>query len=75
MADQHAFRTIAFPAISTGAYGFPIERATRIAIQEVKTFLERNTSIEKVLFVGFTKRDCECYRKVFGEIFGSSRRD
>ena len=41
LAEQHGIRTIAFPSISTGAYGFPMERAARIAVRETKAFLER----------------------------------
>jgi O-acetyl-ADP-ribose deacetylase (regulator of RNase III) len=47
-------KTIAFPAISTGAYGFPLERATRIAMEETHKFLETNPPIEKIIFVCFT---------------------
>ena len=53
LAAQHNLHTIAFPAISTGAYGFPLEQATRIAVTEVKKFLEQDTSIEEVIFVCF----------------------
>jgi O-acetyl-ADP-ribose deacetylase (regulator of RNase III) len=55
LAEQRGIRTIAFPSISTGAYGFPMERATRIAVRETKEFLERNTSVEKVRLVCFGK--------------------
>src|SRR5437763_12233734 len=47
LAEQNGVKTIAFPSISTGAYGFPMERATRIAVTEIKNVLERNSSIEK----------------------------
>ena len=67
LAEQHGIRTIAFPAISTGAYGFPLERATRIAIAEVRRFLETNRSIEKVIFVCFGKRAYECYLNALRE--------
>jgi O-acetyl-ADP-ribose deacetylase (regulator of RNase III) len=40
LAASHGIRTIAFPAISTGAYGFPVERATRVAVTEVRSALE-----------------------------------
>ena len=53
LVEQHGIRSIAFPSISTGAYGFPMERAARIAVRETKTFLERNTSVEKVRLVCF----------------------
>ncbi len=55
LVEQHGLRTIAFPSISTGAYGFPMERAARIAAREAKAFLERNQKAEKVLLVCFGK--------------------
>jgi O-acetyl-ADP-ribose deacetylase (regulator of RNase III) len=64
LAAQHNLRTIAFPAISTGAYDFPLERATRIAVTEVKKFLERDTSMEEVIFVCFGSAAYEVYRAV-----------
>ncbi|HOX56281.1 MAG TPA: O-acetyl-ADP-ribose deacetylase [Candidatus Paceibacterota bacterium] len=53
LAVQKGIRTIAFPSISTGAYGFPRERAAHIAVRETKQFLEGNPSIERVLLVCF----------------------
>jgi len=47
LAEQNEIRTIAFPAISTGAFSFPLERATRIAVTQVKNFLEIHTSVEQ----------------------------
>ena len=66
LAVQHGIKTIAFPCISTGAYRFPFERATRIAVSEVGEFLEREKSIEKIIFVCFLKGDYEGYQKVLG---------
>ena len=54
-------RTVAFPAISTGVYGFPFARATAIAVREVRSFLEKNPSLEKVVFVCFGQEAYECY--------------
>ena len=67
VAVQNDARSLAFPAISTGIYGFPLERATRIAVREVRAFLEKNPSIEKVLFVCFDSRTSDCYRRVLTE--------
>ncbi len=53
LAVRQGIRTIAFPAISTGVYGFPLERATQIAITEVKNFLAQDRTIEQVRFVCF----------------------
>lgn len=62
IAVEHKIRTIAFPAISTGVYSFPIERATKIAINTVKNFLLNDMTIEKVIFVCFSKNDYEVYK-------------
>jgi O-acetyl-ADP-ribose deacetylase (regulator of RNase III) len=53
LAVENGIKTIAFPSISTGVYHFPLERATKIAVDEVKKFLDKNESIEKVVFVCF----------------------
>jgi O-acetyl-ADP-ribose deacetylase (regulator of RNase III) len=67
LAIQHGIRAIAFPSISTGAYGYPIELASRIAVAEVKAFLEQNPAIEKVVFVCFSKADYNCYASALKE--------
>lgn len=64
LAEQQQARTIAFPAISTGAYGFPMDRAARIALREIKSFLERSTAIEKVLLVCYGNDASEIHRRV-----------
>ncbi|MGA2610481.1 MAG: O-acetyl-ADP-ribose deacetylase [Terriglobia bacterium] len=61
LAVEMGIRTIAFPAISTGVYGFPLERATAIAVSEVRSFLEKNPSLEKMVFVCFDEYTYECY--------------
>jgi len=67
VAVQNGVRNLAFPAISTGVYGFPLERATRIAVREVRAFLEKNPAVEKVLFVCFDRRTRECYQRILAE--------
>lgn len=64
LAEQNGVKTIAFPSISTGVYGFPFERAAGIAVKEVKEFLEENSSIEKVIFVCFSHGDYATYGKL-----------
>jgi len=56
LARQHDVRTIAFPAISTGAYGFPLDRAATIAATEIGRFLQNNHQPEKVILVCFGDR-------------------
>ncbi len=68
LAERHDIRTLAFPSISTGAYGFPMDRAARIALTETKKFLEKNTSVEKVLLVCFGKAALEIYQAALKEI-------
>jgi O-acetyl-ADP-ribose deacetylase len=60
LAREHNLRTIAFPAISTGAYGFPIDRAARIAVREMQRGLEENPQFERVVAVCF---DRDVYRQ------------
>ncbi|MGP8128772.1 MAG: O-acetyl-ADP-ribose deacetylase [Candidatus Bathyarchaeia archaeon] len=64
LAEQNAIRTIAFPSISTGAYGFPIERAARIAVSTVRECLARMSEVQIVLFVCFSQSDYDVYREV-----------
>ena len=67
LAERHNVRTVAFPAISTGAYRFPMERATGIAVHETALFLEHNESIEKVSFVCFNQRASHAYKAALSE--------
>ena len=67
LAGQKGVRTIAFPSISTGAYGFPMEKAARIAITEIRKFLERNSSMEKVVLVCFGKSAFDVHRNAVAE--------
>jgi O-acetyl-ADP-ribose deacetylase len=68
LAEKHGIRTIAFPAISTGVYGFPMARAARLAVNEVKDFLERNASVEKVALVCFDKPTHDVFTKALEQI-------
>ncbi len=63
LAIQHALCTIAFPGISTGAYRFPLERATRIAVAETRSALREAQAIEKVVFVCFSQDAYETYQR------------
>ena len=53
LARQHGVKSIAFPAISTGVYGFPPDRAARIAVQTVKRSVEDDPALERVIFACF----------------------
>jgi O-acetyl-ADP-ribose deacetylase (regulator of RNase III) len=62
LAAENHVKTIAFPSISTGAYGFPIERAARIAVTTVAEYLDSLRVIEKAIFVCFSKNDYNVYQ-------------
>ena len=64
VAVENGLRTIAFPAISTGVYGYPVDRACRIAVDTVLDFLKAHKGIEKVVFVCFSEGDLAAYQKV-----------
>jgi O-acetyl-ADP-ribose deacetylase (regulator of RNase III) len=65
LADERAVRTISFPAISTGIYGYPQKAAAEIAIREVRLHLERpDTTVEQVIFVLYGKAAYEVYREI-----------
>jgi len=69
LAVSKGLKTVAFPSISTGAYGYPIEKACKIALKTVKEFLEKEDKLDEVVFVLFTQKDLEIYEKTVKEIF------
>ena len=71
LAVSKGLKTVAFPSISTGAYGYPIEKACRVALTTVKEFLEKENQLEKVVLVLFSRRDFEIYIEAAREILGN----
>jgi O-acetyl-ADP-ribose deacetylase len=67
LAAEYGLRSIAFPSISTGAYGYPIDRAARVAVDTVGAFFERPGSVELVRFVCFSAGDLEVYRTLLAQ--------
>lgn len=68
MAEERGCRTISFPAISTGVYGYPPEEAARIALGEVRRFLEeRAAAVKEVIFVQFGEAAYRIYERLLGE--------
>jgi O-acetyl-ADP-ribose deacetylase len=63
LAREHDLRTLAFPAISCGVYRFPVERAVEIAVRETHAELERNQSLESVIFVCFDEQVYSSYQR------------
>ena len=64
LAAERGLRSIAFPSISTGAYGYPIARAAEIAVATVRDELRKPTSLEFVRFVCFSAADLAVYRRL-----------
>ncbi len=69
-AKEKGIKTIAFPSISTGAYGFPLERATEIALKETKKFLATDKTLTRVVFVCFGEKVLNAYKTAATRIFG-----
>lgn len=67
LAEQYKIESIAFPAISTGVYRFPVERASKIAVSEVNKFLD-NRTIKRVIFVCFGQSTYDTYLQAMQEI-------
>ena len=61
LAVQNGVRSIAFPAISCGVYGYPIDQATAIAVREAASFLDGEDGIERVIFCAFGTEIFEAY--------------
>lgn len=68
LVKEQGIRSVAFPSISTGAYGFPLERAADIALAEVRKFLESDSSVENVLLVCFGRHAYDCYVRALRRI-------
>lgn len=64
IAAEHGAHTIAFPCISTGVYGYPVELAARIAVETINSSLTEIESIREVIFCCFSDRDAAVYRKL-----------
>jgi O-acetyl-ADP-ribose deacetylase (regulator of RNase III) len=68
LAESHGIKSIAFPSISTGAYGYPIAEAARIALTTVIEHLKGQTGIEQVNFVLFSHADFQTYASLLKEL-------
>jgi len=70
VAHENGLTSIAFPAISAGIYGYPMEKACEIALTETKKALEKYPEIERVVFALFSADAMAVYRATFGRLFG-----
>ncbi len=72
LASQHGIRSLAFPAISTGAYGYPMNEAAKIALRTTIDYLKAHPEIELVRFVLFGQRAYEVYEAALREIMAEA---
>lgn len=68
LAEKSGVRTIAFPAISCGVYGYPIAEAAQLSIATVTEFLKSHDSLLKVYFVLFSEKDTATYKTILPEL-------
>ena len=68
LAAENNLSSISFPSISTGAYGYPVDEASRVALKTVTSFLSETTSIKEVVFVLFDVRTLDAYASALQEI-------
>jgi len=66
LAAENGLESVAFCCISTGEFHFPNERAAEIAVKTVEEFMQKESSVRKVIFNVFKDRDEEIYRKLLG---------
>ncbi len=68
LAVENGLKRIAFPSISTGVYGYPIEKASKIALQTVYTLLKEQGGLDEVRFVLFSDKDLDVYRQTARDV-------
>jgi O-acetyl-ADP-ribose deacetylase (regulator of RNase III) len=71
LAAEHRLDSVAFPAISTGIYGYPLDEATRIAVGEVTAFLSAHEQPRTVVFVCFGAEAYAAYQRIVDEVVGT----
>jgi O-acetyl-ADP-ribose deacetylase (regulator of RNase III) len=69
LAVSYGLKSVAFPSISTGAYGYPSEEASHVALKTIKNFLEKENKPEKVCLVLFTEQIFNTYLSAARQIF------
>ncbi len=73
LASERNLESVSFPSISTGAYGYPVEKASKVAIEAVVKFLkEETTSLKEVVFVLFDSATFKAYQEALKEVSGAS---
>lgn len=73
LAEERGAASVAFPAISTGVYGYPAADAAQIAVGEVRAHLKGPTTLERVIFVVFDRGSCKLYESALKAALGQAR--
>jgi O-acetyl-ADP-ribose deacetylase (regulator of RNase III) len=68
LAAEYGLKSIAFPSISTGAYGYPIDKAVKIAFKAVADFSEHESTIKELIFVLYSDENLQVYERFFNNI-------
>ena len=68
LALEHGLRTIAFPAISCGVYGYPLAQAVTIAVRETSVCVSEHPEFEKIIFACFDRNMLDLYRQELGRL-------
>lgn len=74
-AEEHELESIAFPAISTGAFGYPTEEAARVAFRTILEVIPQLDHVKRMRFVLYSKRDLEIHERVLGELLARVNED
>ncbi|PSF33646.1 O-acetyl-ADP-ribose deacetylase [Aphanothece hegewaldii CCALA 016] len=69
ISAEKNLKSLAFPAISTGVYNYPMLDAAKIAVTEVRKFLEKNSSLSTIVFVCFNEKIYDIYRQAIANVF------
>jgi O-acetyl-ADP-ribose deacetylase (regulator of RNase III) len=67
LAVENGCKSVAFPSISCGVYGYPFDQAAQIAIREVSSFIQKDSRLEKVIFVCFSQEAYDLYNKILSK--------
>ena len=70
IAVSKGIKTISFPSISTGAYGYPMEEASKVALKTIREFLEKEDNLDEIVLVCFNRSSLEICEKIAKELFG-----
>jgi len=70
LAEEHSISSVAFPAISTGIFGYPMREAAKVALSTIKDITPNLNFVKEIRFVLYSQSDLELHRQVMNEVFG-----